>query len=222
MLQNKYLKILGIGLAAAAALLVIMTLSMSRASELGFSQATEQERSGIAMAIAITHPEVKQILDNSIGYVPSYRWLDNNIDRVTIITHGSVVIDPLDGTFANGYKETYSGNTMIEVDVHRISNAVLSVKTSPSAEEVVTVEFTENQRKAATISLAHPEVKELLAGKQFYIIQVRESGVGFRDYCEYECALVGFASIGSSSGVQLAVIVNPDTGEVVDISGRLS
>ena len=177
----------------------------------------EEERGRISSAIAVTlsNPEVKKII-YSLDYSTKYHRLDSNRDRVTVVASELGTVEPLDGNFTNGYRQTLKERT-ITVDIDRMNNAVLSVKTKSTPIDVVTIKFNENQKKAIAISLADPKVQELLEGKQYYIVQVRESGVGLAGYCEYECALVGFDLVTSPRGVLMSTILNPKTGEVLDV-----
>lgn len=100
------------------------------------TQEEERERSDATLAVVLSHPEVKKIIDSSISYAPHYHMLDNNIDLWTIITREYRTVEPLEGNFTNGYKETLSGQKIIEAEVDRISNAVLSINIESTSETV--------------------------------------------------------------------------------------
>jgi len=178
-----------------------------------------EERRDIAFAIAISHPKVKEIVGDAQNYAPDIHLLDNNLDRVTITTYKDIRITSLDGNFTNGYVINFDQRKMIQVDIDRKTNSVLSVKIDELPSVSDKLAFNDNQKEIINTVLAFNEVKKLVDGKDFFIQQVRETGVGYStSICpEYGCALVGFSLVDSGEGVLMTVIVNPITSEVFDI-----
>jgi hypothetical protein len=208
-----------VGTIVLGAIAIDTAINQNKSSEWHATVLTEKERTIIRNSIQATesYEEVKREIDNSLDYSVKYQKLNNNIGQVILITKEPWTIEPLDGNFTNGYRQTLREKT-ITVDVDRVNNTVLSVKTKSDIVDVVMIEFNENQRKIIAMSLADIRVKELLTGKDYYIVQVRERGVGFGDHCpEMECALVGFDLVSSPRGVLMATILNPKSGEILDV-----
>jgi len=174
------------------------------------------ERNRIAVEAALADPTVKSIVDSADGYAADFELLET-YDRVIISTWGDISIEPLDGDFMNGYVTVQKAGKIITVDVDGTTNAVLNTQTTARSDDTVTQRFTDNQKRAIELSLADPKVKELAAGKNYYISLVRDYGnvqhTG-ADCGVDECAIVQFSGF---DGGALGTIVNTKTGVVYDI-----
>lgn len=198
-------------------------------------------RERLAMTIALSQPEVEKELYNVLTYDIDYEWRDNNVDHVTLTTYGSLIVEPLYGDYddsfdrqyqsdtvridvselnnATGYKETFRENKVIQVDIDRRTNEIISIRAQPVPDKIVTTGFTEGQKKALSIALSDNDVRNIVSNNQFFLASIRETGVGFAEGCrENECSLVGLALASSERlGIHTAVILNTRTGEVIDL-----
>jgi hypothetical protein len=205
-------------LGVIAALIILGAVAINNALESRYyAILSDEDREGIRNAIqaALSSPEVKSMLDNSIYNSTSYQRVGDS-HRVTVVAGERWTVEPVDGNFTNGYIQSMNEKTaVVYVDE---SNAVMSVKVETSPVDVVQIRFSENQKKIIMTSLADPRVQELVADKEYYVFQVRESGVGYTGHCVAECALVGFDLVHSPSGALMTVILNPESGEVLLVS----
>jgi plastocyanin len=198
-------------------------------------------RERLVMTIALSHPEVEKELDSVLAYDIDYEWRENNVDHVTLTTYGSRVVEPLysdhNDSFdrqyqfdivridvselenATGYKETFRENKAIQVDVDRRTNEIISIRMEPVPDKIVTTGFTDGQKKALSVALSDNDVRSIISSNQFFLASIRETGVGFGEGCgENECSLVGLVLASSEHlGIHTAVILNAETGEVVDL-----
>jgi len=208
-----------VALIALGAVAIDTAIKQDMASESRITVLTDEERVIIRAAVSAAklHPEVNKIIDRVPAHEIKYQKINDNTGRVIVVAPDLWIVEALDGNFTNGYNQTLKEKS-ITVDVDRMNNDILSVKTESRITDVVTIKFSENQKRAIAISLDDSRVQELLAGKDYYIVQVRERGVGIDGHCpEMECALVGFDLVSKPRGVLMATILNPNTGEVLDV-----
>jgi hypothetical protein len=235
--KKSVIVIIVMGVSLAAGIIVLAALSKSVQD-----QDVLIQRERIAMTIALSRSEVEGELNNIHSYGIDYEWRENNVDHITITTLGSLAAEPLysdfEGNFdrqyvadivridvnklnnATGFKEIFRGNKVIQVDIDRNTNVIIATRTDPASDRIVTTKFTDGQKKALSIALSDDSVRNIISNSQYYLAGIRETGVGYTRGCgENECSLVGLALASSTtSGVHAAIILNTDTGKLVDVA----